>query len=96
MITPDAKKMLSNLHSCAKLGCLLGVSVWGNKEHNNLFMAMMESVLEGGMSPPPVRSLFHLYNQVPALAQETGWEVVVQWEQNAPFPVINYHPDKDT
>ncbi len=32
MITPDPKKVLSNLHAVSKPGCLFGVNVWGNKK----------------------------------------------------------------
>lgn len=95
MITADARKMLTNLHSHAQPGCLLGVNVWGNKERNNLMMAMRDAILEGGFELPKERSNFHLYQKVPALAEETGWEVVLNWEQNAPFPVLDYHPDKN-
>ena len=34
---------------------------------------------------PNERPHSHLFNKLEALAAETGWEVVVQWEQNAPF-----------
>jgi hypothetical protein len=37
---------------------------------------------------PHSRSNFHLFNRLGDLAAETGWEVVVQWQQNAPFHYI--------
>ncbi len=30
------------------------------------------------------------------LAEQTGWEVVLNWEQNTLFPVLEYSPDKNT
>lgn len=40
MITENAEKMLKNLHKHAEKGCLLGVSVWGNKDNNNLMTSI--------------------------------------------------------
>jgi len=40
MITENAEKMLSNLGKEAEKGCLLGVSVWGDKNHNNLMTSI--------------------------------------------------------
>jgi hypothetical protein len=40
MLTEDAEKMLKNLHNEAEKGCLLGVSVWGNKDQNNFMNAI--------------------------------------------------------
>ena len=34
------------------------------------------------------RSNFHLYNKLDKLLEESGWEVILVWEQNAPFPVL--------
>ena len=45
MITEDPKKMMLNLNSHAKKGCLFGLSVWGNKLQNNFFMAINESIV---------------------------------------------------
>lgn len=92
MITSDARKMLKNLHAHSSPGCLFGVSVWGNKNENNLMTSIRDSILESGFELPEERSNFHLYKKVPALAEETGWEVMVNWEQNASFPVYDYHP----
>jgi len=38
MLTSDGEKMLKNLYDHAEKGCLLGVTVWGNKEENNFQM----------------------------------------------------------
>jgi len=34
MLTEDPKKMLNSLYQQAEEGCLLGLSVWGNKDLN--------------------------------------------------------------
>jgi SAM-dependent methyltransferase len=95
MITSDARKMLTNLHAHSSPGCLLGVSVWGNKDKNTLMNHIRESLEENHFELPEERSLFHLYGKVPALAAETGWEVVTRWEQNAPFPMYAYDLARD-
>ena len=48
MLTPDPIKMLTNLYNNAKPGCLLGVSVWGSKEQNNLVRLPPEVIMECG------------------------------------------------
>ena len=48
MITEDARKMLKNLHKHAQPGCLFGVNVWGNKNNNNLMLAIRDAILESG------------------------------------------------
>lgn len=45
MLTEDASKMLKNLYSEAESGCLLGISVWGDKNNNNLMNSIRESYL---------------------------------------------------
>jgi len=35
MITEDPAKMLRNLHGVSEDGCLLGLTVWGNKALSN-------------------------------------------------------------
>lgn len=71
--------MLTNLHKEAEKGCLLGVSVWGNKDNNNLMTSIRESYLEANVELPEERSNFHLYKKVPALSEKCGWETVLNW-----------------
>lgn len=73
MTTSDAAKMLRNLHAHSEPGCLFGLSVWGNKEHNNLFNSIRESIQDSGFELPLERSNFHLYRKVGDLAEQTGW-----------------------
>jgi len=40
MLTENPEIMLKNLFDHAEKGCLLGVSVWGNKHHNNLMSSI--------------------------------------------------------
>lgn len=37
MLTTDPKKMLDNLYDHAEQGCLMGLTVWGNKKGTNIF-----------------------------------------------------------
>lgn len=67
----------------------MGVSVWGNKNNNPLMTSIRDSYVEAGVSLPEERSNFHLYKKVPALAEKCGWETVLRWEQNSPFPAIS-------
>lgn len=85
--------MLQNLSRLSKPGCLFGLSVWGNKTTNNYFKAILESIIENGFQPPEERSKFHLYKNVGPLAEQAGWEVVLNWEQNTLFPVLEYSPE---
>lgn len=95
MITEDPLKMLTNLGKQSTKGCLFGLSVWGNKDLNNLMGGIRDSILESGFELPPERSNFHLYRKVGKIAEQAGWEVVLNWEQNALFPVLEYHPDRN-
>lgn len=79
MITENPKKMMENLNRQSKQGCLFGLSVWGNKLQNNLFAAIRDSIIENDFKLPAERSNFHLYKKVANLAEQTGWEVVLNW-----------------
>lgn len=78
--------MLRNLYELAGPGCLLGVSVWGEKSQHNFLNLKDEALNHLGRPLPDARSNFHLHNKLEQIALETGWEVVVQWDQNAPYP----------
>lgn len=85
MITENPQKMLENLASVASEGCLMGVTIWGDKKLSNFMTLPLAGMEQQGLPLPNVRENFHLYNKLEALASESGWEVVIQWEQNAPF-----------
>lgn len=85
MITEDPLKMLKNLHELAAPGCLMGVTIWGEKSKSNLLTLSEKATEVLGLPPIPYRSNFHLYGKIPELAEASGWEVVILWEQNAPF-----------
>ncbi len=87
--------MLKNLSNHSKKGCLFGLSVWGKKQENNLFTAIRESIIENNIQLPEQRSNFHLYKKVGKLAEQSGWQVVLNWEQNTLFPVLEYDPMKN-
>lgn len=68
MLTENAEKMLKNLYDSAAPGCLMGVSVWGNKDNNNFMTTMRSSIIESGFTLPEERSNFYLYKKVDKLA----------------------------
>ena len=85
MATEDPLKMLKNFHSMAAEGCLLGVTIWGEKALSN-FMTILPEAMKANGAEPPLRNPFHLYGKIPELADQSGWEIMLSWEQNAPFP----------
>jgi hypothetical protein len=58
--------------------------------------AILESIIENNFPLPDERSKFYLYKSVAPLAEKAGWEVVLNWEQNTLFPVLEYSPEKNT
>jgi hypothetical protein len=68
MITEDPKKMLENLASVASEGCLLGVTVWGDKKLSNFMTLTTQAMKHLGLPVPSIRENFHLYNNLEPLA----------------------------
>lgn len=93
MATEDPSKMMKNFHSMAAEGCLLGVTIWGDQAKSNFFKLLPEAFKAAGVPRANVRSPAHLYGKLPELAEQTGWEIVVEWEQNAPFPQTSVNED---
>lgn len=97
MTTINAQKMMNSMHEVADEGCLLGVSVWGDKKSSNFMNLPMEvkGEVKGIQGKPAssVRDDFHLYNRLESLGKETGWDLVVQWEQNCPMNSIECNPE---
>ena len=56
--------MLKNLYEVAEPGCLLGVSIWGEKKLSNFLTLKDEALNNLGRPLPDVRSNFHLYNKL--------------------------------
>ena len=73
MATEDPLKMMKNLHSMAAEGCLMGATVWGNKEASNFMTLSAQAMIANGKEPPKVRTPFHLYQKLPELAEQSGW-----------------------
>ena len=73
MLTEDPHKMMRNLHSMAAEGCLLGVTIWGDKSQSNFFPLFREAVVATEGEAPAQRAPFHLYGKLEELAKETGW-----------------------
>ena len=49
MLTPNPENMLKNLYNEAASGCLLGVSVWGDKSLNLIHPVLEAAVVENGI-----------------------------------------------
>lgn len=54
--------MLTNLYNEAESGCLMGVSIWGDKAYNLFHPLIEQSIREHGVETPKSRSNFYLYN----------------------------------
>ena len=68
MIAENPQKMLRSLHAMSEEGCLLGLTVWGDKAKSN-FMTLPESYkLEKGIPLPNMRENFHLFNRLGEIA----------------------------
>ena len=63
-ITENPRNMLQNLYELAEPGCLLGVSVWGEKSQHNFLTLKDEALNHLGRPLPEVRSNFHLHNKL--------------------------------
>ena len=60
-------------------GGLLGLTIWGDKKLSNFMTLPVEAMKELGIPVPNLRENFHLYKKIESLAEECGWEVVIQW-----------------
>lgn len=58
-----------------------------------MFNLPMECRKSMNKEMPNTRDLFHLYNKLEQMGAETGWEMVIQWEQNTPINAIEYEAD---
>lgn len=45
-----------------------------------------KALIHLGRPLPDSRSNFHLYNRLAEVAADSGWELVIKWDQNAPYP----------
>ncbi len=67
-IAEDPVKMLKNFYDLAQPGCLLGLTVWGDKKSSNFLTLKDEALTQLGRPLPDVRENFHLYNRLPEVA----------------------------
>lgn len=67
MITEDPKKMLENLASVASEGCLLGVTIWGDRKKSNFMTLPHEAMNKLGLPIPNIRDNFYLFNNLKPL-----------------------------
>lgn len=88
MLTESADNMLANFYKHAKPGCLLGVSVWGDKARSTKFSVLEQAMKENGIDTSKVRSEFHLYKLLGEKAIKAGWKVLLQWDQTSVFPYL--------
>lgn len=49
MLTEDPIKMMNNFGDMAEEGCLLGLTIWGDKEESNFFAIMPKALEEFGI-----------------------------------------------
>ena len=85
MLTEDPVKMLTSFRQSATEDCLLGLSVWGDKSRNNFHGQISDTIKEMGLEMAPSRSNFHLFKKIEELLDKTGWEIVLNWEQDVPM-----------
>lgn len=71
--TSSPQKMLNSLHEVAEEGCLLGVTIWGDRKLNNFFTLPQEARISQGKPISKDRDNFHLYNKLEHLGNESGW-----------------------
>lgn len=68
MLTENPIKMLRNLGQMAEKGCLLGVTIWGDKSKSNFLTILKEALQASGLPEPSSRSNFHLFQRLGDLA----------------------------
>jgi hypothetical protein len=68
MLTEHPNIMLQNLASIASEGCLLGLTIWGDKKLSNFLTLPFEGMQHLGIPAPNIRDNFHLYNRLESLA----------------------------
>ena len=77
--------MLSNLWNEAEEGCLLGVAVWREAAKLNPVTLFFKCIEELGLKTQEVRRIEYLFDKVEGMGAKTGWELVVNWDQEASF-----------
>jgi SAM-dependent methyltransferase len=91
--TPDPRKMMTSFREVSEEGALLGITIWGDKTKSNFYTLPSEARAALNKPASNIRENFHLYNKLEQLGSETGWELVVQWEQNSPFSATEFDPE---
>ena len=75
-VSTQPVKVLQHMYEVSAPGCILGISVWGNKA-NSTFLVLFEKAREHfGIEEDPEPSPFRLYNKLEGIANEVGWEMV--------------------
>ena len=64
MLTEDPVKMMKNFHSMADEGCLLGLTIWGDRNQSNFMTIRPEALKANNREIPNARSPFHLYGKI--------------------------------
>lgn len=86
MLTEDPSKMLQSLYDQAAEGCLLGVSVWGDRSLNQMHTLLADIAEETGVPAPKTRQNCHLFNKADLLAEKIGWKLQFKWNEVSVFP----------
>ena len=86
MLTSEPKKILTNAYNVSTSDAVMGITIWGEKSKNNFTTIIGRAIKELGLELLQKRSPFYYQEVIHQHLQETGWEVVFEWEQQAPFP----------
>ena len=62
----------------------MGINIREAPELISFYTLVTEAKVTLGRPKLDLRSPFHLKDKLHELAEEAGWEVVVEWEQNSP------------
>ena len=65
IMSEDPVAILRNLYEVSTEGCILGVTIWGDKEKNN-FLRLFDDAVEalGGPPNPEKHAMFGMYNKL--------------------------------
>lgn len=87
MLTTNPKAMLESIHSNTTEDVLMGITIVGDKEKSDFFNLFGNSLKALGLElNHGGRSPFEYQHTIPSDLQSTGWEILFEWEQNAPMP----------
>lgn len=87
MLTVNPRTMLTNAHKTTTEDALMGVTIWGDKTKSNFYTLVGKAIKDLGLPLSNKRSPFYYQEHILEDFKATGWELVCEWEQTAPFPL---------